>query len=60
MIYIFLNFFLSKYDIIHDIKNYYPIFKTFYSMHSLALKNDNTVFHESGMFLYIPLSETVA
>lgn len=50
MIYIFLKFFLSKYDIIHDIKNYYPIFKTFYSMHSLALKNDNTVFHESGMF----------
>lgn len=60
MIYIFLNFFSQNMILFMTSKNYYPIFKTFYSMHSLALKNDNTVFHESGMFFYIPLSETVA
>lgn len=50
MIYIFLNFFSQNMILFMTSKNYYPIFKTFYSMHSLALKNDNTVFHESGMF----------
>lgn len=36
------------------LKNYYFIFKIFYSMYFLVLKNDNIVFYELGMFfIYI-------